>query len=84
MSSRAGSPGTGPGTGTGTGTGAAGTRSPRARRWHTHPLVPGAVLALAAPAVPAVAWWWAFATAPVLLAWVVLALAAGYSISGSV
>ncbi|GAA2759113.1 hypothetical protein [Actinopolymorpha rutila] len=61
-----------------------GTRSPRARRRHTHPLAPGAVLVLAALVVPAVTWWWAFATVPVLLAWVVLALAAGYSISGSV
>ncbi|MFD2078984.1 hypothetical protein SAMN05421678_102247 [Actinopolymorpha cephalotaxi] len=61
-----------------------GTGSPRVRRRLTHPLAPGAVLAVAALTVPALTWWWAFATAPVLLAWVVLALAAGYSISGSV
>ncbi|MET9023731.1 hypothetical protein ABZV93_27535 [Actinopolymorpha sp. NPDC004070] len=61
-----------------------GTRSPRSRRHLTHPLAPAAALLLAALAVPALARWWAFATAPVLLAWVVLALAAGYSISGSV
>ncbi|SDR71220.1 hypothetical protein [Actinopolymorpha singaporensis] len=79
-STRAGSTGGGA-----VGAGAAGgTRSPRARRRQTHPLVPGAVLVLAALAVPALTYLWAFATAPVLLAWVVLALAAGYSISGSV
>ena len=51
------------------------------RRWVTHPLAPTAVLLPAAAGVLA----WAGLGGPQpTLAWVVLALAAGYSVSGSV
>jgi hypothetical protein len=48
-----------------------------ARRGWTHPLAPAPLLVVAAVAV-------ATTGAPVLVAWVVLALSAGYAISGSV
>lgn len=51
------------------------------RRSLTHPLTPGFLIAAAALGT---AGWFLAAHAPVLVAWVVLALAAGYSISGSV
>lgn len=48
-----------------------------ARRGWTHPLAPAPLLAVAAVAT-------LLAGRPVLVAWVVLALSAGYAISGSV
>ncbi|MGW5360134.1 hypothetical protein [Actinopolymorpha pittospori] len=47
----------------------------------THPVAPGILIALAALGIGS---WQALGHPPILLAWVVLALAAGYSISGSV
>jgi len=52
-----------------------------ARRRLTHPLTPALAITTAAGAV---ALWEGLGRAPVLLAWVVIALAAGYAISGSV
>lgn len=51
------------------------------RRFLTHPLTPGVVIAAASLAVAGTE---LGANPPILVAWVVLALAAGYSISGSV
>lgn len=51
------------------------------RRALSHPLTPSVAVACAAAGVGG---WEVLARPPILLAWVVLALAAGYSISGSV
>lgn len=51
------------------------------RRTLTHPFVPAVVLCAAALSVGCLA---LVSTVPVLVAWVVLALSAGYAISGSV
>lgn len=51
------------------------------RRTITHPVAPAVVLCAAALSIACLS---LLSSAPVLVAWVVLALSAGYAISGSV